>query len=849
MSTSFIRSRIMAGLILSFLTTASGVIAQTDAISAVQSLKDYQQQMGRGKLLAMEELVRKSHTHPEMKQQLERQMIALLESDATAEAKQFICRQLWIIGSEACVPVLRKMLVDEQTTDMACYALKNNPAPQVNAALRDCITSVKGIAQQAIINLLGDRRDPQAVTALKPLVEVPDAAVAESALVAIGKIATDESVSFLAEQRKTVPETLRMTVTQAYLQCARELAAKGNTDAAVKIYEQLNTDSDSHLIRRGAVVGIVELGGPRAHRLVFDLLLKGDPQLKAAALAQSHTIRGGEFVRQMIMVVPSLPPTDQVLVLDALIDRKERMVLPVLNRFAELSNVQVRLTAIKGLSQLGDEACVPTLVKAISAEESVKQAAIVALRKLSGDKPNAAMIQAVADSTPAVKADLIRILSDRKVAAAVPMLLQQAAGTDETVAKQSLKALSDLASPKELPQIIDIVCSKTTDTVRSEAELTAIVLAKKIAPPADRTGAVFERIGHVQDTSSRCALLRILGGIADPASLSILKKSLADSDVEVGRTALRILAQWPDGSAAETLLQTAVSATDSTTKILALRGAIHGIGLQKNKSASERIEAYRKVVSLAADRPEEKKRILAGLAELQEPEILSLVADQLSDPAVAVEAEQTLLQLAVRLPRDTVIVDALNRLIRATSSEPIRLQAREILRRMTGLNFESAGWIWSAAPQGNPISQVPAGKLGFRRTISLSDKATIRQARVLIAADDQYVLYVNGQSVGQGQPWMQGGKYDLPSLLKPGDNILAVEVVNAGPSPAGLIANLEIIDGGGNTLYIVSDSKWKCLESLPEGWILPGFDDADLPSAKVYGLYGCAPWEKKIVLP
>jgi HEAT repeat protein len=839
----------MAGLILPLLTAVTSTVAQPDVATAIPSLKDYQQQMGRAKLLAVEELVRKSHAQPELKKHLEQQMIALLESDTTAEAKQFVCRQLWLIGSEACVPVLRKMLVDEKTTDMACYALKSNPAPEVDKALRDTVANVKGVAQQAIVNLLGDRRDGKSILVLQVLISTKDTAVAESALIALGKMGHPLAAEFLANRLKTLPEPLRMVAAQAYLQCARELVAKGDTDAAVKIYEQLNTDSESHLIRRGAVVGIVELGGPRAHRLVFDLLLKGDSQLKAAALAHSHNIRGGEFVRQMIMFMQSLPPTDQVLVLDALIDRKERMVLPVLNRFAELSNVQVRLTAIKGLSQLGDEACVPTLVKAMSAEESVKQAAIVALRKLSGDKPNAAMIQAVADGTPAVKADLIRILSDRKVAAAVPMLLQQAEGTDETVAKQSLKALSDLASPQELPQILDIVCSNTTDSVRSEAELTAIVLAKKIAPSADRSKTVFERLGHVQETSSRCALLRILGGIADPASLSILKKSLADSDAEVGKTAVRILAEWPDGSAAETLLQTAVSATDSTTKILALRGAIHGISLQKDKPVSERIAAYRKVVSLAADRPEEKKRILAGLAELQEPEILSLVADQLSDPAVAVEAEQTLLQLASRLPRDTAIVDALNRLIQTTSKEPFRLQAREILQRMTGLNFESAGWIWSATAQGNPISQVPAGKLGFRRTISFSDKLKIRQAQAVIAADDQYVLYVNGQSVGQGQPWMQGGKYDLTVLLKPGDNILAVEVVNAGPSPAGLIANLEIIDGAGNKIYFVSDSRWKCLESLPEGWLRPGFDDAYLPSAKVYGLYGCPPWEKKIILP
>jgi HEAT repeat protein len=840
------RSIFAIGMIL---ILGAPTFAQTDAAATIGALKDYQPQMGRTKLLAVEEAVRKSHGDAALRTQIEQQMIALLESGATPEAKQFVCRQLWVIGTAACVPALQKMLVDETTTQVACYALKSNPAPEVNKALRDSVSKVKGPAQQAIVNLLGDRRDSEALAVLQPLVPSSDAGVAESALVAIGKIGTNESAAFLADKRKTTAEPLRTTATQAYLQCARELAAKGTTDAAVVIYEELKSNTELHLIQRGAVVGIMELGGPRAQRLVFDLLLKGDPQLKAAALANSRNIRGGEFTRQMIMFMQSLPPADQALALEALIDRNERAVLPALNAFAGHSNLQVRLTAIKGLGLQGDEACVPTLVKAMAGEEAVKQSAIMALRKLSGDKPNAALIQAVPDSAPSVRGDLIRILSDRKVAAAVPMLLAQAAGTDEMAAKLSLKALSELAGPQELPQILDIVCSKSSESARAEAELTTVVLAKKITPPADRSAAVLERMSKIQDTVPRCALLRVLGGIADPASLAVLTKALADSDVEVGKTALRILAEWPDGSAAQILLQTASTATDSTTKILALRGAIRGIGLQKDKSAAERIAAYQKVVSLSADRPEEKKRILAGLAELQEPEILSLVAGLLGDPAVAAEAEQTVLGLASRLPRDTSIVEALNKLIMTTQQEPVRLKAREILARMTGLNFESAGWIWSAAPQGDPLSQVPAGKLGFRRTISFTDTGKYRQAQMLISADDQYALTVNGKPVGQGQPWMQGGRYNLTAMLKPGDNVLAVEVTNAGPSPAGLILNLEITDDAGNKTYIVSDSRWKCSASLADGWTQPGFDDASWSWAKVYGLYGCPPWEKKIVVP
>ena len=93
-------------LVLTGWILALGVstIAQTDAAATVGALKDYQPQMGRTKLLAVEDIVRKSHGDAALRTQIEQQMIALLESGATPEAKQFVCRQLWVIGTAPAYP-------------------------------------------------------------------------------------------------------------------------------------------------------------------------------------------------------------------------------------------------------------------------------------------------------------------------------------------------------------------------------------------------------------------------------------------------------------------------------------------------------------------------------------------------------------------------------------------------------------------------------------------------------------------------------------------------------------------------------------------------------------------------
>ena len=55
------------------------------------------------------------------------EFIAFLKSDATTAAKDFICRQLGVIGSEASVPVLAAMLNDPGTADLGRYALERIP--------------------------------------------------------------------------------------------------------------------------------------------------------------------------------------------------------------------------------------------------------------------------------------------------------------------------------------------------------------------------------------------------------------------------------------------------------------------------------------------------------------------------------------------------------------------------------------------------------------------------------------------------------------------------------------------------------------------------------------------------
>ena len=97
---------------------------------------------------------------------IEKRLAEFLKSDATLAGKDFVCRELSIIGTEQSVPALAAMLTDEKTADMARYALERIPAEAVDDALIESLGKTSGNVKVGIINTLGERRNPKAVSCI-----------------------------------------------------------------------------------------------------------------------------------------------------------------------------------------------------------------------------------------------------------------------------------------------------------------------------------------------------------------------------------------------------------------------------------------------------------------------------------------------------------------------------------------------------------------------------------------------------------------------------------------------------------------------------------------------------------
>jgi len=144
----------------------------------------------------------------------------------------------------------------------------------------------------------------------------------------------------------------------------------------------------------------------------------------------------------------------------------------------------------------------------------------------------------------------------------------------------------------------------------------------------------------------------------------------------------------------------------------------------------------------------------------------------------------------------------------------------------------NAEWIWATVPA---VENKPAF---FRYPLDLPAKPS--RATLDLAADNSFILFVNGQEAARGEGWAEAVRVPITRLLRRGRNIIAVQATNAD-GPAGLIVR-GLVVGGGRRLVIDSTPAWHASMAEVPGWTSPDFDDTAWPPAQSLGKPPVAPW-------
>ncbi len=217
---------------------------------ALNRLQDYTWGDDRNKLNPIDKAIVASYGDNAARQEIETALIDVLNSDASRNGKDYVCRKLQIIGTDTSVPTLAAMLGDKDHSHMARFALQSIPGEAASQALVDALGAVSNDLKVGVIGSLGVRGEDSAVAPLTKLLGNENSQVATAAANALGAIRTVAAAKALAS---VVPTD---AVTNATLCCAEGLLAGGDKTGAKTIYQKLMT-SNKKVVKLAATRGLL----------------------------------------------------------------------------------------------------------------------------------------------------------------------------------------------------------------------------------------------------------------------------------------------------------------------------------------------------------------------------------------------------------------------------------------------------------------------------------------------------------------------------------------------------------------------------------------------------------------
>lgn len=682
---------------LFILTPLLGAATMEEAIAKLQRFQNGQDQRV---LDDVDQFVNMATAQPissRERTELASRLAALLETDASFEAKQFVCRQLSKIGTPKEVPLLAKMLTDEKFSDMARYGLGPIAGPEVDAALKAALGQAQGKVRIGIINSMGYRRNQESLLMLIPLIADGDTEIAKAALSAVGRIggarAAETLVHRLAESK---PEE-RFLEADALLACADGFVAQGQKDKASELYASMLKPEMPVMTQAAALRGLASVGAKGVTGQILAALRSSEPVIQKAGMSCIRMMQGREITEEFAKEIPNLPVNAQVVLLEALGARGDVAALAEVNKALKSSELQVRIAAIRVVGLLGNASSVDSLVGAAGAGNPEERAAALgSLRMLGGEGVEAALIGSLTGAPGNVRPAIVRVLVDRNIVGAVPNLMKLASETDARTAIEALKGLSVMADETVMPALLKILAEVQDDGVREAAEQTVTVLAHKIADQSKQAEAALAALSAEKRENIRCALIRVLGGIGNTTAFEAVRGVLNDSSETVRETAVRALAQWPDAAAEEILLKVQQNNPNQTLRTLALRGLVRLLGTESSRSNESLIETYKQILTRVND-AEEKKLVLSGLAGINDVKALNLVAPFLKDDAVKAEAALAMLQIASSLSgTDSAATKNAVQMALATTDNPsVKQKAEEVLKAVE--QMEDFVTVWCVA--------------------------------------------------------------------------------------------------------------------------------------------------------
>jgi len=583
----------------------------------------------------------------------EKTLIAVLRSDAPSAEKAIACKNLAIDGSSEAVPELAKLLSDPQLSSWARIALEVIPGEDADKALRDAADALDGTLLVGMINSIGVRRDAKAVDSLATHLENEDAEAASAAAVALGRIGNDAATRALRQALATAPANVRSAVAEGCVLCAERLYAAGSLESATEIYDAIRSAEVPKQRVIEATRGAILARGQEGIPLLMETFRSTDKKMFQLALGTAREFPGGEVDRALVKELSSASSDRAALIVQAMADRPDTVVLEAVLNFASQGDKQVRLSAIDALRRVGNDSCLSALLEiADDVDTDFSTAALETLASLPGESVNKQIVAMLPKSQGKNQTLLLQLVGKRRIDA-VDDVFQAVDHSDSAVRHAALVALGETVSLDALPRLVSQAVSAKNS---SDADVAQQALRAASVRMPDRDACTRKLVAAMSGATSatKDVLLEIISEVGGTTALETLGDAAKSADPQMQDTSSRLLGKWNGVEAAPVLLDLAKTAPAEKYQIRALRGYI-GLARKFAMSNPERAKMCQSALT-AASRMDEKRLVLDVMILHPSHATLNLANKVKQDPALKEAATSAAQEITKKLRAKGIVV-------------------------------------------------------------------------------------------------------------------------------------------------------------------------------------------------
>jgi HEAT repeat protein len=576
----------------------------------------------------------------------ERDLIAVLRSDAPKAEKAIACKNLSVYGSSEAVADLAKLLGDEQLASWSRTALEAIPGAAVDEALRTATKSLEGKLLAGTINSIGVRRDAGAVDLLSKRLADKDAEVASAAAVALGRIGNAEAARPLRQALTTAGADSRSAVAEGCVLCAERFLAAGNAAEAAKIYDEVRKAEVPRQRMLEATRGAILARGQEGVPLLLEQLRSTDKGLFQIGLGTAREFPGRAVDGALGAELDRAPPERAALIIVAMADRKESVDLAAVLKAAQRGPALVRVAAVSALGRVGDASCLaPLLDIAIESDADLAQAAKAALADLPGQAVDKAIVAQLATAEGKIYPVLIELVGQRRIDATAD-LRKALSHPDRAVRSAALTALGNTVNDKYLSLLVAQVVEPPSSDNAAIAQ-AALKTAAVRMPDREACAAELATALNRAPAPTKGVLLDILAAVGGMKALAAVGAAAKSPDPALQDVASRLLGEWMTIDAAPVLLD--LAKTGDKFQVRALRGYIR-IARQFTMGEQQRVEMCKSALD-AARQPAERKLVLEVLQRYPNLEMLKLAVKAAQTPELKEDAKVAALAISQKLGR------------------------------------------------------------------------------------------------------------------------------------------------------------------------------------------------------